>query len=56
MDKRAYPPQVFNVTDVKPLLDASAVVGSRSGSDRWTGRYLGSGNEGRLARNRAIEA
>ena len=38
MDKRAYPPQVFNVTDVN-LLDALV------GEVVWTGRYLGSGKK-----------
>ena len=37
-DKRAYPPQAFNVTDVN-LLDALV------GEVVWTGRYLGSGKK-----------
>ena len=38
MDKRAYPTQVFNVTDVNVL---DALVGEVV----WTGRYLGSGKK-----------
>ena len=38
MNKRAYPPQAFNVTDVD-LLDALV------GEVVWTGRYLGSGKK-----------
>ena len=37
-DKRAYPPQAFNMTDVD-LLDALV------GEVVWTGRYLGSGKK-----------
>ena len=46
-DKRAYPTQVFDTTDVN-LLDALV------GEVVWTGRYLGSGKKADV-RNRAYK-
>ncbi len=51
MNKRSYPPQVFNVTDVD-LLDALV------GEVVWTGRYLGSGKkaDGRNMKRKRVSA